>query len=462
MHLTLFHISVIGAVVFFVIAAGFYAARQVSSAAGYSLGGRSSSASFVAGSIAGTVVGGGATVGTAQLAYSSGLSAWWFTLGSGIAFIIMGLFYARRLRMTGLETIPEFLSVRYGKKAEILSSVISSVGILLSAVASCLPGIEMISSLFGVSPVISAVILTLLVILYTFFGGMKSAAVGGLLKMTVIWISLCIAGWYAFSFLQSTRSWEVFPPAYFSLQGDSWSLSLSQLGAVIIGILCTQTYIQCIFSAATPVTAAMGCFIAALIVIPVGLPSIAIGMSMRVLDEAVPPILVLPAFPAGHVPPLIGGLALGGIILSLLGSIGGLSLGIGTMISRDIITPLFSVRDDAEQLRLTRMAVLSVLLVSCALAILYRGSQVLFWNYLSMGLRGGGLFLPMTFSVFFPGHLEKKWVLISMGASTAFALAAAFLPLPLNPLFTGLFTSFLCLIPGFHWKKRAHVSRETK
>ena len=68
--------------------------------------------------------------------------------------------------------------------------------------------------------------------------------------MAVIWISLCIAGWYAFSFLQSTRSWEVFPPAYFSLQGDSWSLSLSQLGAVIIGILCTQTYIQCIFSAA--------------------------------------------------------------------------------------------------------------------------------------------------------------------------------------------------------------------
>ena len=252
MNLTLLHISVIAAVVFFVIGAGFYTARKVSSAEGYSLGGRSSSAPFVAGSIAGTVVGGGATVGTAQLAYSSGLSAWWFTLGSGIAFIIMGLFYARRLRMTGLETIPEFLSLQYGKKAEILSSVISSVGILLSAVASCLPGIEIISSLFHISPVMSAVILTLLVILYTFFGGMKSAAVGGLLKMGIIWISLFIAGWYAFSFLETSQSWNSFPPDYFSLRGSSWGLSLSQLGSVIIGILCTQTYIQCIFSAATP------------------------------------------------------------------------------------------------------------------------------------------------------------------------------------------------------------------
>lgn len=462
MNLTLLHISVIAAVVFFVIGAGFYTARKVSSAEGYSLGGRSSSAPFVAGSIAGTVVGGGATVGTAQLAYSSGLSAWWFTLGSGIAFIIMGLFYARRLRMTGLETIPEFLSLQYGKKAEILSSVISSVGILLSAVASCLPGIEIISSLFHISPVMSAVILTLLVILYTFFGGMKSTAVGGLLKMGIIWISLFIAGWYAFSFLETSQSWNSFPPDYFSLRGSSWGLSLSQLGSVIIGILCTQTYIQCIFSAATPVTATTGCFIAALIVIPVGLPSIAVGMSMQILDEAVPPILVLPAFLAGHVPPLVGGLALGGIILSLLGSIGGLSLGIGTMISRDILTPLFSIKDDTEQLRLTRITVLSVLLISSALAILYRGSQVLFWNYLSMGLRGGGIFLPMTLAVFFPGHLEKKWALISMGASTATALAAAFLPLSLNPLFTGLFTAFIFLLPGLHHKKQSHVSRETK
>ena len=73
------------------------------------MAGRSAGASLVAGSIAGTVVGGGATVGTAQLAYSFGLSAWWFTLGSGIAFILMGIFYAKRLRNTALETIPQYL-----------------------------------------------------------------------------------------------------------------------------------------------------------------------------------------------------------------------------------------------------------------------------------------------------------------------------------------------------------------
>ena len=121
MHLTMMHMGIIIATLVCVIGIGIYSSRSVRSAAGYSVGGRSAGAPLVAGSIAGTVVGGGATVGTAQLAYHFGLSAWWFTLGSGIAFIVMGLFYAKKMRGTGLETIPQFLAMHYGKKAEAAS-----------------------------------------------------------------------------------------------------------------------------------------------------------------------------------------------------------------------------------------------------------------------------------------------------------------------------------------------------
>ena len=117
MELTIEHIIIMLLTVALVIGGGIYSARSVKSAEGYSLGGRSAGVPLVAGSIAGTVVGGGATVGTAQLAYSMGLSAWWFTLGSGIAFILMGLFYAGKLRTTGLETIPQYLKRNYGNKA---------------------------------------------------------------------------------------------------------------------------------------------------------------------------------------------------------------------------------------------------------------------------------------------------------------------------------------------------------
>lgn len=431
MNLTTMHAVIILFTVALVIGIGIYHSRSIKSAAGYSVGGRSAGVPLVAGSIAGTVVGGGATIGTAQLAFNFGLSAWWFTLGSGIAFILMGLFYARRMRGTGLETIPQFLSLNYGKKAEELSSVISSIGILFSAVASCLPGIEIISSLSGLDPVISSVLLIVMVIGYTFF----------------------VAGFEAMESLYGTPEWASLPAADMDLFGRGFELSMANLFSVIVGVLCTQTYIQCIFSASTPVTAAFGCFAAALIVIPVGLPSVAIGMYMHAFDPNVSPILVLPSYLINHSSTLIGGLAMGGILLSLIGSIGGLSLGIGTMISHDIIMPITKITDDLKLLKVTKLTVLAVMILACLISIANRGSEVLFWNYLSMALRGGGIFIPFTLAVFLPGHLTKTWAVISMAGSTLAALLSVFMGLPVEPLFVGLIASVIFILPGIRIKK---------
>ena len=105
MEISLWHFVLMGITVVAVIGGGIYAAGSVKSAEGYTLGGRSSGVAMVAGGIAGTAVGGGATVGTAQMAYTLGMTAWWFTLGMGISLLIMGLFYAQRLRSSSLETI---------------------------------------------------------------------------------------------------------------------------------------------------------------------------------------------------------------------------------------------------------------------------------------------------------------------------------------------------------------------
>ena len=150
MELSPWHIVIMLATVFAVIGAGLWAARSVNSAEGYSLNGRSAGVPLIAGSIAGSIIGGGAPIGTAQLAYTCGLSAWWFTLGAGITFIIMGIFYARKLRGTGLATIPEFLAAHYGVRAEEAASVISSIGTFFSIIASSLSGIQLLSALFHV------------------------------------------------------------------------------------------------------------------------------------------------------------------------------------------------------------------------------------------------------------------------------------------------------------------------
>ena len=55
-----------------------------------------------------------------------------------------------------------------------------------------------------------------------------------------------------------------------------------------------------------------------------------------------------------------GGIGIAALLLSSLGSISGLALGIGTMISRDIFNDLFGLRDVKRLLWISRFSVLAV------------------------------------------------------------------------------------------------------
>ena len=465
MELTLEHVLIMVATLVFVIGGGIYAAGSVKSAEGYSLGGRKSSVAMVAGSIAGTVVGGGATIGTAQMAYTMGLSAWWFTIGSGTAFILMGLFYARKLRETGLETIPQYLRRNYGNKAAEAAGIISSAGILFSAVASCLPGIQIIGAVLGTSTVASAVVLIALVAGYVFFGGMKSSGVGGILKMAVIWFSLLAAGAAAVLEIgQMPDVTAVFPAGHwFNMFNHGAGSSLASFFSMIVGVLCTQTYIQCIFSASSPKVAATASFTAAAIVIPVGLPSVAIGMYMHAFNPDVLPILVLPIYLIQHQPVWLAGIALGGIMLSIIGSVGGLCLGVGTVLTKDVIGKAVNLGEGKKLLYTIRFVVIGCMALACSIAIYNLDSQVLFWNYLSMAMRGCGVFLPLTIAIFSPRSIAKKWVYASIIISTVLPLALeTFVALPVSPLFVGLAISAVMLFVGYEkrWRPIPKMQQE--
>jgi len=453
------YVHLVGLVII-VIGSGIYSAPNVKSAEGYSLGGRSSGAILISGSIAGTVVGGGATVGTAQLAYSLGLSAWWFTLGSGIGFILLGIFYARPLRKTGLETIPQYLVLNYGKMAGSLASVIASIGILFSAVASCLPGIQIIAAIFDLTPWSAAVLLIMLVIGYIFFSGMKGAGVSGMMKLIIIWITLFTAGGTAcFSLYGMRNFWLMFPSdPWFSFLGKSPWETVGNLFSLIVGIICTQTYIQTIFSASDSRTAAVGSFAAALVVIPVGLPSIAIAMFMHATHPHILPILALPMYLLQYQPAWLGGIGIAGIMLSLIGSISGLALGIGTMVSKDICYELLDIRKTERVLLVNRSTVVIVTFIACLIAILNLKSNVLDWNYMSMALRGGGIFIPLTLAVFAPGILAPGWAVASMVLSTIAAIVAkTILHLEINPLFVGIGVSAVFIIIGMIFRRKEYV-----
>lgn len=85
------------------------------------------------------------------------------------------------------------------------------------------------------------------------------------------------------------------------------------------------------------------------------------------------------------------------------------------------------------------------------------------WNYLSMALRGGGIFLPLSLAVFCPGRVAPCWGLFSIVISTAAAIAFSLLPSPpVQPLFVGLIVSAGLLAVGAFWQRRAAALSERR
>ena len=454
MHLSTTQIAALVLTLVITLLPGILAARRIKSADDYNIGGRSAGIGLVAGTIIGTIIGGAATVGTAQLGFKLGLTAWWFTLGSGLALLIMAFFYAVPLRKSGLTTISEFLVVNYGKPAGWLASLSASAGIFFSIVASTLTALHLVAGILGVNLPLAGGIILACVMGLVLFGGLSGSGMAGILKIGFIFISIFVGGVFAFVDMGGVAGiaahFTYYP--WFSLFGKGLEDGLFSLGSMIVGVISTQTYVQALFSAKDSRTAAVGCVTAALIVIPVGLPSVMIGMFMKANHPEINSIDALPLYLITYLPDWLGGIGLGAVLLSAMGSIAGLSLGIGTMISRDIYKNLWQGATTVDLLWASRISVFAVSLGAMCFVFQHLESSVLEWNYLSMALRGSGIFLPLTFAIFFPGKVRAS---MGVGAIAAGIFAACtwkyISSWDINSLFPALAYSLLFLISGLMW-----------
>lgn len=436
---------------FCVVVLGLYSARKVKVSSDFSVGGRSAGTAIVSGTIVGTIIGGAATIGTAQLAFYTGISAWWFTLGSGIGLIVMAVFYSGPLRNSGMETISQYLVLHYGKAAGPIASIVSSLGIFFSIVASMLTSIHLLATIFSVTEGGAAVITIMIVIAYVFFGGINGTGLSGIFKVGLLYITLLVAGVTAFNSIDGINGLKLALPddSWYSLFGRGVLLDMGNAASLIVGIISTQTYIQAVYSASDSRSAAIGTLVAAFITIPVGLPSIIIGMYMRVQYPHMLPINALPVYLLQNLPDWLGGAAITALLLSSIGSVAGLSLGVGTMISRDIICEVFNYYDPKRLLSFNRACILMVTLSAALLVFANMKSLVIEWNFLSMALRGVGVFVPLTIAIFYPGKLSKKFGIFSMVAGVISAiLGNVFYPQYNIPLFLGLSASLVVGIFG--------------
>ncbi|MBZ4653871.1 MAG: Na+/solute symporter [Peptococcaceae bacterium] len=453
--LTPVHIISMVLTLIIVTVVGVYSIRQVKTSADFAVGGRSMGVSLVAGTIMGTVVGGASTIGTAQLAFKVGFSAWWFTLGAGIACLLLGVL-AKPLRESGASTAPQFLVKAYGERAGPAASIFSSLGIFLNIIGQILSAVALITSMFQVPPLLAAFIAVVLVISYVIFGGVWGTGMVGVVKLILLYISLAVAGILSYQMIGGlpglTAKFPAFP--WFSLFGRGFNTDAAAGFSLVVGVLSTQTYLQAMFSGRDVPTSRRGALVSAFLIPPIGLASIMVGLYMRSHFPGIDPREALPLFILQFLNPWVGGMVLATLLLSVVGTGAGLTLGISTMLSQDIYKKIINPKaTDSGVLAVTRVIIIVVTLATLVFVGGNLNSLILKWSFLSMGLRGATICFPLLAAIFLTNKIAAwagRWAII---AGPSAVLLWTLLGGALDPLYVGMACSLFLLVIGYFSRK---------
>ena len=413
----------------------------------------------VAGAIMGTLVGGSSTIGTAQLAYQYGMSAWWFTLGGGVACLVLALVYAKPFYRSGQSTITGFVTKEYGEKSGVLAAIFSAVGSFINIISQLIAATAIIEVLFpNVSLAVSLIFSAIIMMLYIIFGGVKGSGVVGVLKIVLLYASMLITGILVLKlsggvagFIENVE--RIDNPDninFYSLFSRGIGKDLGACLSLVLGVITTQSYAQVIFIAKSEKAAIKGSLLGALLIPPIGIGGILVGLYMRATHPGILSKTALTSFVMEYMNPLVGGIVFGALFIAVVGTGAGLALGSANILKRDIL-PL-AVRNLPENIasKVTeKKIVVLILLFACGLSVGPLGDTILNFAFMSMGLRGATLFIPLCFALWLPGKISNKNALLAIVMGPVVVLLfEMWNVLPFDSLFAGVLVSLLIMLLG--------------
>ena len=452
MQLTSGHYWAIFLTLGLVLLVGASAVRKVKGSKDFTMGGNQIGTAGVIGILLGTILGGASTIGTSQLAFSKGISAVWFSLGCSVGLIGIAILSPRLCKIPRVNTIPQILCRRYGKMIRPIIGITAILGIFFSIVASNLSMIDILATLLKIELSTAYFVLFLFIIFYVLFGGILGASWIGLIKTILLYIVLIWVGFIALEGLVGEKNLLQTLPANptYNVFVNGFFTDIATFFSVIVGVMSTQTYFQVCYSTKDMKKVRQGYLWAAALVVPISIPCISVGLFMKSVHPEILPVQALPYFLIEYLPTWIGGIGIAALVLSGLGTASGLILGLTTIISQDFVDCFIPTMKDKKKLYSSRSFIVVTAGVSVLFSAMHYGSQILSWNYLSLGLRGAGIFLPLLAALYFPRKISPIWGVISTlaGTMTMFSLQL-FTRQGINSLWYGLVLSGLCLIIGF-------------
>ena len=341
----------------------------------YLLAGQKLPTTLVAVMLTGLAVGGASTVGVAERAYTSGISAGWYNGAWGSGGIVVGLLLAAKYRRLNLRTVPEMMGTAFGGGARLIGVAAQLLIMMTITSLQYVAGGAILASMlpeiftYHTGMIASAVIF----IGITLAGGYWASGLTNVVNVIFIYVGIFAAlffGFKEFGGVEAVLATLPEGPWFDPVSGIGVALFAAWMTVMITMACTTQAVVQITLAAKDERTARNGFIIGGILTLPAGFLCALFGiMAASKFPGLEKAALALPTI-AAHISPLVGGIFLAGLWAADISTAVGLLMGCSTLLIQDFWkrTTTKTYSPDAE-LWISRGAVLLVSLCSFGLAL---------------------------------------------------------------------------------------------
>ena len=370
---------------------------------------------------------------SAQKGFTSGFAAFHIGVIAGIVAFLIGVtgFIVVRLREHEVLTIPEYYEKRFGRRTRILGGIMLAFGGLLNMGLFLKVGAMFIVGITGMVPDSVAVntvmvVLLVLVLVYTVIGGMISVVITDYIQFVILSVGLLVAGWLAIesvewdNLFETVRTYKgeagfnpVAADSSFGFEYVAWMFFLGIVNCALwptavaralamestTALKRQYTWSSISFAIRMIIPNLLG--VCAFVFVMTKSPDLQAVFFPEEADvKAVDNLYAMPIFLGRILPAGLIGLITAAMIAAFMSTHDGYLLCWSTVITQDIIAPLFKERlDNPTRIKITRVLIVLIGLYILYWGLFYTGEEDI-WDYMAVT---GAIYFTGAFSLLFGG-----------------------------------------------------------
>lgn len=382
--------------------------------------------------------------------------------GAALCLFLVGLFFARPLYKLNILTFNDFFKLRFNRLTELIS-VIFMVPSYFGWIAAQLIALAIILNVLAGLPIYMGIILcTIVVVIYTYTGGMWAVSITDFIQTIIIVAGLIAIAIQLYGEIGGLeRIYSEAPEGFFQFLPDPDFHSIIDYIAawMVIGLgsIPQQVIFQRLASSKDVKTAVRASHLGGFMYLTIAMIPLFIGLCGKILYPEIQegdPQLVLPTLVLTHSNLLVQILFFGALLSAILSTTSGAILAPASVIGENLIRPYMKEATDRKLLRVIRLAVIGVALISAGMA--FSSTNIFEMVAQASTLSLVSLFAPLAAGLYWK-RASSVGALLSMAAGMAVWLYFEAVGSEIPSLIWGLLASITGMIGGsLIWPDRSY------